>query len=74
MLAPSVVAMYTEVCKIIEASQAGDKERAASYARLLAENLRKEGKEKEAVRVLRALGDLPPGPLATLDRNPSGQQ
>lgn len=50
--------MITEVCQIIKASQVGDKEKAASYARLLAENLDKDGKHKEATRILRAL-DLP---------------
>lgn len=60
--------LYTEVCKIIEASQSGDRARAAIYARLLADNLRKEGKPKDADRVLRALGDLPPGPAAVLDQ------
>jgi hypothetical protein len=49
--------MYTEVCKIIEASQAGDKQKAEAYARLLATNLEKAGQPKEATRILRALGD-----------------
>ncbi len=59
--------MYTEVGQIIRASQVGDKQKAASYARLLAENLTKDGKEREARMVLRALGDLPPGNPVTLD-------
>lgn len=49
--------MYTEICKIIEASQAGDKQKAEAYARLLATNLEKAGQPKEATRILRALGD-----------------
>lgn len=60
--------MYTEICKIIEASQAGDKSKAESYARLLAENLDKAGQPKEANRVLRALGDhAPQSQPVTLD-------
>lgn len=49
--------MYTEICQLIRAVQANDKPKALSYARLLAENLEKDGKPKEATRILRALGD-----------------
>lgn len=45
------------MCKIIEAAMAGDKQKAEAYARLLAVNLEKDGKPKEATRILRALGD-----------------
>jgi len=47
--------MITEICHIIKAVIAEDKEKALSYARLLAENLDKDGKHKEATRVHRAL-------------------
>ena len=60
--------MYTEMIQIIIASQEGDKEKAAAYARLLAVILGKDGKQKEANRILRALGDLPPSEnICTLD-------
>ncbi len=47
--------MITEVCQIIRAVQFGDKGKALSYAKLLAENLDKAGQHKEATRILRAL-------------------
>lgn len=60
--------MFTEICALIRAAQEGDKEKATAYTRLLAVNLRKEGKPKEADRILRALGDLPPSEnIAVLD-------
>ena len=49
--------MYTEICKIIAAAKVGDTKKAEAYARLLADNLDKDGQHKESTRVRRALGD-----------------
>ncbi|NID10645.1 ATP-binding protein [Fibrella aestuarina] len=47
--------MYTELLKIIEGGLNKDSRKVANYARLLAENLSKEGEKKTAERILRVL-------------------
>ena len=44
--------MYTELMKIIEGGLKGDKEKVSNYANVLAENLKKEGEESIAKRIL----------------------
>ncbi len=47
--------MYTELLKIIEGGLSKDPKKVASYAKLLAENLAKEGDTKSSERILRTL-------------------
>ena len=47
--------MYTEIIKIIEGGLIGDKEKVYNYAKMLSENVKKEGDEKLAQKILDTL-------------------
>jgi len=47
--------MITQVKKIIEAALNDDKQRVSSYAKVISENLIKEGKHREARMIMRAI-------------------
>lgn len=55
--------MITEVCQMIRAVKAGDQNKAISYASLLAENLDKTGKSKEATRIRNAINGIVGNPV-----------